>query len=313
MEQQEIQHNPDPGEICFCSACLESRQAELALEVTEAMKNRILLIDADSICYILGWHLKDTHKDDYMKVVDTTDEFMKDMLRDTGCSKFIGFLGGVHPTFRHTLDPTYKGNRGPTKPDWYMQWGSIVKHRLRHNWQFYYLEGIEAEDGVSMMANYIGHNKVVLAHCDKDLNQIPGLHYDYKKKHKYILNPMAATYNYYLQVLMGDSTDNITGIPGIGPKKAAKILAPGSVHSNPEAARDAWNEATYEAYKAYYGATAMEKFLLNSSLVKILPDHTLMGFTAEKYTPFQYIVEERPPELPEAHTTTIPEIGNLFQ
>ena len=73
----------------------------------------------------------------------------------------------------------------------------------------------------------------IICALDKDLNQIPGLHYSWelrregkviREKQLYTITPEEGDYWCFYQLLVGDSTDNIKGIDGIGPKKAAGIL-----------------------------------------------------------------------------------------
>lgn len=73
----------------------------------------------------------------------------------------------------------------------------------------------------------------IICALDKDLNQIPGLHYSWelrregkviREKQLYTITPEEGDYWFFYQLLVGDPTDNIKGINGIGPKKAAGIL-----------------------------------------------------------------------------------------
>jgi 5'-3' exonuclease len=184
------------------------------------------LIDGDSISYIIGWTCRnlDTSLTSYQIVLQTTDKFVQDILTATKCDGYAGFLGGVHPTFRHMLNSSYKANRGLTKPDWWNQWGGIINQRLRAHWKFYYVEGIEAEDAVGMIAHSLNYQDVTLAHIDKDLNQIPGIHYNYNTLVSKTISPQEAAFNLWKQVMTGDTTDNLPGLPGIGPKKAELVL-----------------------------------------------------------------------------------------
>jgi 5'-3' exonuclease len=68
---------------------------------------------------------------------------------------------------------------------------------------------------------------------DKDLDQIPGEHYHpgirrqqvfIREPKFYTITPEQGLYFFYYQLLIGDGSDNIKGAPGIGPKKADKIL-----------------------------------------------------------------------------------------
>lgn len=46
----------------------------------------------------------------------------------------------------------------------------------------------------------------------------------YPKKEVFEVSVFEAMYSFYLSLLTGDPTDNIEGVPGIGPKRAEKIL-----------------------------------------------------------------------------------------
>jgi hypothetical protein len=59
---------------------------------------------------------------------------------------------------------------------------------------------------------------------DKDLDMIPGHHYNPKKDVSYYINEQDGYRNFYKQCLTGDTSDNIPGIYGIGPKGAARIV-----------------------------------------------------------------------------------------
>lgn len=193
------------------------------------MKNKVL-IDADSLVYILGWDVKDLPNDpeNYPTVIQKTDEFAANILNACGAEFYLGFLKGSQPTFRHIANPQYKANRKTGTNDWLNAWDAVIKHRLVTYWKFIQVEGMEAEDAVSIMARVYSLNgtpDLVLAHIDKDLNQIPGKHYDYKKLIEYDITPDEATYNLFTQVLVGDSTDNLPGLGGVGKVGAKNILA----------------------------------------------------------------------------------------
>ena len=53
---------------------------------------------------------------------------------------------------------------------------------------------------------------------------IPGMHYNFKNEINYTITPEQGWRSFCQQLLTGDSTDNIPGLPKIGAIKAAKIL-----------------------------------------------------------------------------------------
>lgn len=144
----------------------------------------------------------------------------------------------------------YKANRKAPKPVHYQ----AVRDYLIDRQGAIVVSGMEADDalGIAMMANR--NHLVVLASIDKDLKMIPGNHYDFVKDvFTYIDEPTAA-YNFYKQLLTGDTIDNIPGLPGIGPKKAHLILT----HNNSDPPRDEkaymkWmEEAVIHAYHDHF-------------------------------------------------------------
>jgi DNA polymerase-1 len=64
----------------------------------------------------------------------------------------------------------------------------------------------------------------IICTIDKDLDCIPGRHYNWRKDKLYTVSPLEAYRNFYKQCLTGDNTDSIPGLHGIGPKTAEKIL-----------------------------------------------------------------------------------------
>jgi 5'-3' exonuclease len=60
---------------------------------------------------------------------------------------------------------------------------------------------------------------------DKDLLQVPGMHYNWVRDEKILVTPEVGLRKLYQQVLTGDGTDNIPGIYGIGDVKARKLIA----------------------------------------------------------------------------------------
>ena len=111
----------------------------------------------------------------------------------------------------------YKGNRDPShKPHWYNE----IKEYLRTVWKATEEEHLEADDILADLQN----NDTCIVSTDKDLDQISGWHYNWVKDMLYEVSPDQAIHSKYTQILTGDSTDNIEGIPGLGPVGAEKCL-----------------------------------------------------------------------------------------
>ena len=115
----------------------------------------------------------------------------------------------------------YKANRPDNKPYWYQQ----IRNYLTEHWDAQVVEGREADDECSIECKKDPEHTVI-ATIDKDLDQVPGWHYNYGREEKcwYKVEPDEAEVFFYKQVLMGDSTDNIPGCYKIGLTRADRII-----------------------------------------------------------------------------------------
>lgn len=183
----------------------------------------ILLIDADSIVYILSWvHRENT--DDKESVIMACNSMLKDMLTFCGTHAYIGVFSDKI-CFRHTVYKyaPYKGNR-KEKEDYVIRWEPIIKEHFTKNFGFITIPELEADDVVNALSELI--DNCIVASPDKDLRQSPGTFFDYKSTSWELVTVSKdkAHENFWVQMLTGDSTDNVIGIPGIGEVKAEKLL-----------------------------------------------------------------------------------------
>jgi len=123
-----------------------------------------------------------------------------------------------------TIRP-YKGNRDENhKP----AHGPAIKEYLHKKYDVVVSDGEEADDTVSYSHYRMwlqDEYSSVIVSTDKDLDMVPGLHYNFIKDESYYVTPEEGMRWFYTQLLMGDPTDNIPGLPGIGKVKARKALA----------------------------------------------------------------------------------------
>ncbi len=118
--------------------------------------------------------------------------------------------------FRYEIYPEYKANRPAEKPVYFQEARSYIEKRYNAE----VVHGIEADDAVAM--DYLPGD--IIASIDKDLDQLPGTHYNYRKKEFYEITPDEAAFNFYLSLLTGDNGDNIPGLPGIGKSRGTALL-----------------------------------------------------------------------------------------
>lgn len=136
----------------------------------------------------------------------------------------------------------YKGHRKEVKRPTHEQ---ALRKYLRSNWETVISDGEEADDVVGIMVTEDPEGTTCVS-ADKDLNMIPGFHYNFVKETYYYVTPLEGVRNFYGQLLCGDATDNIPGLPGVGPVKAENHLDA----STPEA----WGAMALTLYEKAFGA-----------------------------------------------------------
>ncbi|NVM40151.1 DNA polymerase I [Ochrobactrum intermedium] len=138
-------------------------------------------------------------------------------------------------TFRNELYPDYKANRTAPPEDLIPQFGLIRQATRAFNLPCIEKEGFEADDLIATYARIAAEagGDVTIVSSDKDLMQLvtPSVSMYDSMKDKQISIPeviekwgVPPEKMIDLQSLTGDSTDNVPGIPGIGPKTAAQLL-----------------------------------------------------------------------------------------
>jgi hypothetical protein len=127
------------------------------------------------------------------------------------------------PCFRHRVATTrpYKGSRADKRKPTYLK---DIREYLIQQYDTYIAEDEEADDMLGIAATKAGPYGAVIISIDKDLDQIPGLKYNFMHDVGYEVSENVAWYNLCIQLMTGDSTDDIPGLPKIGPGKAKKAL-----------------------------------------------------------------------------------------
>ena len=136
-------------------------------------------------------------------------------------------------TFRQDIYPEYKSNRAETPADLLTQ-GVMIRDGLADmGIPVLCIPGVEADDVIATLANLNTDSSTRIITSDKDLMQLVNdrvFLYDGMKSHdvreaqvleKFGVRPDQVV---DVQSLMGDSTDNVPGVHGIGPKKAAELI-----------------------------------------------------------------------------------------
>ena len=188
------------------------------------MKEKIALIDGDSLIYY------EMGKPTLEEALQSLDGRLYQMFEQTEATKYAGFLTSGK-CFRYAAAKTkpYKGNRKPGDKPYIFP---AIKEYLRQHWGFTSIPELEADDLVSI---YHDPLKTVICSPDKDvLYQNKGVHYNYGKAESIIVDENEALRFLWKQMLMGDSTDGIIGLPKVGPKTADMWLESLLPHEMPK-------------------------------------------------------------------------------
>jgi len=181
---------------------------------------------------------------------------LNDMIKQVGADDYKIYLTGTG-NFRERIATIRKYKDKRTIKPVYKE--AIISY-LKEHWDAETVDGMEADDMLGIRQDW----DTVICTTDKDLNMVPGLHYNWLYKTLYNVSEADGMYSFYYQLLIGDSTDNIQGVPGVGPKTAEKILN----HLTTE--EDRFWAALCEYEKAY--DKPLEALIENARLLWILRD-----------------------------------------
>lgn len=178
----------------------------------------IVLVDGDVVAYRCSWS---ANEEDEEQAIEKVDGLMDDIRfattsREEDMEVYLTGSGN----FRYEVNPSYKANRSELNKPVHLQ---AVRQHIIDNWGAVVSEGQEADDLIAIRASNLGYD-CIIASIDKDFQQIPCRHYNTSRGEWSFVDEFQAHVFFYTQMLTGDRADNVEGIYGVGPKKAAKVL-----------------------------------------------------------------------------------------
>ena len=217
------------------------------------------LVDSDYLVYRVGFAVKEDEPLEYAlatmreAINNIWDKYeTKGKLYLTGKGNFRDSIATIQ---------VYKGNRDPAnKPKYYSE---LREYMLAYH-PTEVVEGMEAEDRCGILQYAAKDRSTCIVGVDKDLDMIPGWHYNPVKDITRYITLEEADTAFWKQVLTGDRVDNIPGIKGLGPKTADKLIDP--VAGN-------WttmSEVVMNEYKKHYGSEAWNVMDENARLLWII-------------------------------------------
>ncbi|MCU9614178.1 DNA polymerase I [Caldibacillus lycopersici] len=205
------------------------------------MANKVVLIDGNSIAYRAFFALPLLNNDKGIHtnaIYGFTMMLMKILEEEKPSHVLVAFDAGK-TTFRHSTYKEYKGGRQKTPPELSEQFPYIRELLKAYGIVHYELENFEADDIIGTLSKQAENEgfEVTIVSGDKDLTQLASdkttvcvTRKGVTDIEKYTPAHIAEKYGLSVQQivdmkgLMGDSSDNIPGVPGIGEKTAIKLL-----------------------------------------------------------------------------------------
>ncbi len=249
----------------------------------------------DEVCYDFGPHKTKTQVYEFLRNFYSDEDIKKGLtdylqldpvgfarhsvknsiqkiLTDCHCTNYTVYLTSTDKSnFRYKVDPKYKESRSKTKrPHYYKE---LREYLIRYH-PTVEVFGYEADDALGIHQT----SHTIIASIDKDLRMIPGKHYNIisgemeeitkdghlslienGKKRKLVGGGILWL---YAQMLLGDSVDDIHGVPRCGPVKVYNLLKDKTLQEA--------KEVVVKQYKKAFKGDAEQRLKTNYKLLKIL-------------------------------------------
>ena len=202
------------------------------------MKNRIFIIDGSSYLY-RAFHAMpplSTSKGQPTGAVKGVTNMLLNLKKDSEGSPIIVVFDAKGKTFRNDIYSEYKANRPPMPDELRLQLDPVKSICRAIGFPLIEIEGVEADDVIATITRMAkdAKYKCVVSSLDKDLMQLvedPDTTLMNTMKHE-IFNEEKVFEKFGVKpnqirdmlALVGDSSDNIPGVPKVGQKTAAKWL-----------------------------------------------------------------------------------------
>jgi len=205
------------------------------------LNKKVVLIDGNSVAYraFFALPLLNNDKGIHTNAVYGFAMMLEKILKEEKPTHILVAFDAGKTTFRHETFADYKGGRQKTPPELSEQFPYLRELLKAQGIAQYELENYEADDIIGTLSKQAEENnfEVRIVSGDKDLTQLASEKTtvlvtrkgvtDIEKytpehiKEKYGLSPEQIV---DMKGLMGDASDNIPGVPGIGEKTAIKLL-----------------------------------------------------------------------------------------
>ncbi|VAW96055.1 DNA polymerase I [hydrothermal vent metagenome] len=211
--------------------------------MTKTAKQKLILVDGSSYLF-RAYHTMQNPRLTYMTnsakeptgAIYGVINMLKRMQRDFPNDPIVVVFDAKGKTFRNDMYPEYKANRPPMQDDLRVQIEPIHNIVKAMGFPLLCVSGVEADDVIGTLARQASELKIetIISTGDKDMAQLVDDHVS-------LINTMTETSMDRQGVidkfgvppesiidyltLIGDTVDNVPGVPKVGPKTAVKWLA----------------------------------------------------------------------------------------
>jgi 5'-3' exonuclease len=224
----------------------------------------IVLFDADSLVYSSCCGVDDILDEAigkfdqvFMSIINRLEEIYE-------IEKVITF-NNSRGNFRKLLDPNYKANR---KKQEHPKLLNKMHEEIAAIYSSKSCYGMETDDLVATywkkLTDELGQNNVIIVSLDKDYKQLPCILYNYHYQHQTISNISykESLYNFYSQMIIGDSADNVNYCKGYGKAYVKRLFQ--DCETNYQ-----FTKKTYELYKEIYKSKGKQKYIQCYNLLRL--------------------------------------------
>ena len=214
-----------------------SIQSSSLTTMTDSNPRQLILIDGSSFLF-RAFHalppLTNSHKEPTGAILGVANMLRK-MLKEYPTPYFVVVFDAKGKTFRHDLYPDYKANRPPMPEDLREQIEPLHQLVTAMGLPMVIESGVEADDVIGTLATTAAADgfSVVISTGDKDMAQLVNQQVTLENSmsnsrmdHAGVVAKFDVRPDQIIDylALIGDTSDNIPGVPKVGPKTAAKWL-----------------------------------------------------------------------------------------
>lgn len=232
----------------------------------------IVLVDADSLIWSSCYKAKETEQDTgYHTIEDAKLKFdevffsIVNTIESTYQIDKVMTFASARGNFRKEISLTYKANRIDREvPPILNELQEYVKEQYEAKQGY----GVETDDLVATywtnLTETFGRDEVLIVSIDKDYKQLPCIIYNYHLKHQcfYNITEQEARYNFWEQMIIGDTADNVNYCKGYGVSYCKKAFKDCVSNYN-------YTRVVFELFKKIYKQKARERFIECYLLLKL--------------------------------------------